>query len=147
MKASTHLLIGRDGAIIQIVPFNFVSWSAGRSEFKGVTNFNRRSIAISLDNPGQISKKDSKYFTWFGAEVDPADVELAKHKLDSAPTYWQKFTEKQMAATRKVCEILAKEYNVQWILGHDDISQHKRDPGPLFPMEELQTSILGHKIE
>jgi N-acetyl-anhydromuramyl-L-alanine amidase AmpD len=39
-----------------------------------------------------------------------------------------------------------KEYKIQWILGHDDISPGKRDSGPLFPMNELQASVLGREI-
>jgi len=33
-KASAHLVIGRDGSVTQLVPFNRKAWHAGKSEWK-----------------------------------------------------------------------------------------------------------------
>jgi len=32
-KPSAHLVIGRDGSITQLVPFNVVAWHAGKSRW------------------------------------------------------------------------------------------------------------------
>jgi len=145
IKASTHILIGRDGSIFQIVPFDYLSWHAGRSEYQGVTGFNRHSLAISLDNVGEVQKEGQRYVTWFGQEIPPDEVGTATR--DGAPIYWQTYTDAQIAATRQICELIAAQYDIRWILGHSDISRTKTDPGPLFPLQELQRQVLGHAVE
>ena len=40
LKVSAHLLVRRDGTIIQLVPFNLRAWHAGVSHYKGRENFN-----------------------------------------------------------------------------------------------------------
>jgi AmpD protein len=46
---SSHLLIRREGEIIQFVPFNKRAWHAGISEFQGVRDCNDFSIGIELE--------------------------------------------------------------------------------------------------
>lgn len=43
---SAHLVIGKDGSIVQLVPFNVVAWHAGRSEYDGRANVNAFSVGI-----------------------------------------------------------------------------------------------------
>ena len=48
LKVSAHLLIDREGGIIQFVSFNDRAWHAGVSSYKGLTNCNDFSIGIEL---------------------------------------------------------------------------------------------------
>ena len=50
VKASAHLVIGRQGELFQLVPFDTEAWHAGRSCYGGRANLNRYSIGIELDN-------------------------------------------------------------------------------------------------
>lgn len=43
---SAHLVIGQDGSIIQLVPFNVSAWHAGRSDYNGRANVNGFSVGI-----------------------------------------------------------------------------------------------------
>jgi N-acetylmuramoyl-L-alanine amidase len=45
-RVSAHLVIGKDGSIIQLVPFNRVALHAGRSQYDGRTNVNAFSVGI-----------------------------------------------------------------------------------------------------
>ena len=54
VKASAHLVIGRDGRIFQLVPFHVEAWHAGRSRYTGREGLNRFSIGIELDNLGRL---------------------------------------------------------------------------------------------
>lgn len=56
-KVSAHLVIGRDGSIFQLVPFNKVAWHAGVSSWEGRTSLNMYSIGIELDNNGRLTRK------------------------------------------------------------------------------------------
>ncbi len=49
LKVSSHLLIRRDGTIIQYVPFNQAAWHAGISSFKNRERCNEFSIGIELE--------------------------------------------------------------------------------------------------
>ena len=44
VKASAHLVIGRQGELFQLVPFDTEAWHAGRSCYGGRANLNRYSI-------------------------------------------------------------------------------------------------------
>jgi len=59
-KASAHLVVGRDGSITQLAPFNVKTWHAGKSHWAGLTGLNSHSIGIELDNAGELSKVGDK---------------------------------------------------------------------------------------
>src|SRR5690606_2522866 len=46
MRVSAHLLIRRDGSVLQYVPFDKMAWHAGRSSFEGRQECNEFSIGI-----------------------------------------------------------------------------------------------------
>ena len=49
IRVSAHILITRDGNILQFVPFNKKAWHAGVSTFGNKTNCNDFSIGIELE--------------------------------------------------------------------------------------------------
>lgn len=49
LKVSAHLLIRRDGEIIQYVPFDKRAWHAGQSNYQGRERCNDFSIGIELE--------------------------------------------------------------------------------------------------
>ena len=51
-KVSAHYLVGRDGAVIQLVDERARAWHAGESWWGGLTDLNSASIGIELDNNG-----------------------------------------------------------------------------------------------
>ena len=51
MKVSAHVLIKRNGEVIQFVPFNKRAWHAGVSSYKGKNDCNNFSIGIELGLP------------------------------------------------------------------------------------------------
>ena len=61
VKASAHVVIGRDGQVIQMVPFNIEAWHAGNSSYGGRNELNHYSIGIELDNLGQLRLEGGKF--------------------------------------------------------------------------------------
>jgi N-acetyl-anhydromuramoyl-L-alanine amidase len=49
VRVSAHILIRRDGEVVQYVPFARRAWHAGISEFEGRTHCNDFSIGIELE--------------------------------------------------------------------------------------------------
>ena len=52
-KVSAHYLIGRDGAVLQLVDEAARAWHAGASRWGGMSDLNSASIGIELDNTGE----------------------------------------------------------------------------------------------
>ena len=63
LKVSSHILIKRDGSIIQFVPFNMKAWHAGVSNYKGREDCNEFSIGIELEGTDETSYTDAQYDT------------------------------------------------------------------------------------
>ncbi len=61
LKVSAHLLIRRDGSIIQFVPFEKRAWHAGVSEFTGRTQVNDFSIGIEMEGSDFCPYEERQY--------------------------------------------------------------------------------------
>lgn len=143
-KASAHLVIGRDGSITQLVPFDTIAWHAGRSEWQGIVGLNSYSIGIELDNAGPLEKSGSGWRAWFGEIYPPEQVIEAIHKNESYMRAWQLYTPEQLYVALEVSALLVETYQLVDILGHDDIAPgRKSDPGPAFPMETFRSRLFG----
>lgn len=144
-RVSAHVVIGRDGVITQLVPFNVVAWHAGLSTYGGRSGYNQYSIGIEIDNPGRLTRTEGGgYTTWFGRTVPSDQVVTLKHRNESGATPWMLYTEKQLDAVFALCAALCKSYPIREILGHEEIAPgRKTDPGPAFPLERLRDGLLG----
>jgi AmpD protein len=49
LRVSSHVLIERDGALVQFVPFGLRAWHAGESRFRGRPRCNDYSVGIELE--------------------------------------------------------------------------------------------------
>ena len=163
LGASAHLLIGRDGSVVQFLPFNRIAYHTGFAWWEGNSELNKCSIGIELDNLGRLDKVDSK---WQVPRVKPPiiipdeEVEqreywkanLPKENRDD-PVFasklpgFQKFTEIQLTVALHILEALVKKYpGIREILGHDQINLAMReDPGPLLPMPEWRKILFGRE--
>jgi len=147
-SASAHLVIGRDGSITQLVPFDRVAWHAGRSKWAGYSGLNQYSIGIELDNAGRLMRSGGKWHAWFGREYDAANVVEATHKNEEAPVGWHAYTSAQIEAAHLVSQLLVRRYKLHDVVGHDDIAPlRKSDPGPAFQIESFRASVLGRQDE
>jgi AmpD protein len=61
MQVSAHLLVKRDGELIQFVPFTQRAWHAGASSFRGRSCCNDYSIGIELEGEDEIPYEDRQY--------------------------------------------------------------------------------------
>ena len=61
LEVSAHLLIRRDGSVIQFVPFTQRAWHAGESCFRGRQRCNDFSIGIELEGEDETPYDDRQY--------------------------------------------------------------------------------------
>jgi AmpD protein len=103
VRVSAHVLIRRDGAVIQFCPFSARAWHAGVSSFAGRGHCNDFSIGIELEGCDEIPYEDIQYATlgqicgWLAAAF-PAIRHITGHadvapgrKTDPGPAFdWQR---------------------------------------------------------
>ncbi len=129
---------------MQLVPFDRVAWHAGSSRWGNLSGLNAYSIGIELDNAGKLTRQGNTWRAWFGTEYSSDQVMEAVHKNGGELAGWPLYTPEQLQATLTVAGVLIKRYNLQAILGHDDISPGRKvDPGPAFPLANFQANLFG----
>ena len=142
-NASAHVVVGKTGEIVQLLPFNVIAWHAGISRWNDRQRLNNYSIGIEIDNAGLLEKRAEGYYTCFDKRMSNQKVVLARHKHENEEKAWEAYNEKQIVAVEEICHLLKESYNINEILGHDDISPGRKiDPGPAFPLQKLQDKIL-----
>lgn len=147
-SASAHLLVGRDGTVTQLLPFDRVAWHAGRSSWEGLSGLNRHSIGIELDNAGRLERKGGAWQAWFGERYPDEEVMEAVHKHETTPSGWHVFPAEQIAAALEAALSIVRTYDLLDVIGHDDIAPgRKSDPGPAFPLSSFQARIRGRSEE
>jgi len=147
-KASAHAVISRTGDITQLVNFNKVAWHAGASAWDNKKYLNSYSIGIELDNAGLLSYQGGEWRSWFGKAIDESEVVIAKHKNRDTEMGWHTYTQAQIESCRELCTVLVDKYPIKEILGHEDIApERKTDPGPAFPMNNIQSIVMGREAD
>lgn len=144
-QVSSHLVIGRDGEIVQLLPFTTIAWHAGASSWEQYTNLNSYSVGIELDNAGMMKRVGNQWVSSFGKVYPDSDVITAAHKANPGVICgWHKYTDIQLKTAEQVVATLIKTYGFREILGHDDIApKRKWDPGPAFPMDQFRADVTA----
>ena len=121
LKVSSHLLIRRDGEVVQYVPFNQRAWHAGVSEYQGREVCNDFSIGIEMEGSDfetftaeqysalEVTIKNllKQYSSLSSAAITGHEHIAPGRKTDPGPFFeWQKlskmFSEKLPAEASKV---------------------------------------------
>jgi N-acetylmuramoyl-L-alanine amidase len=144
--ASAHVIIDRDGAVIQTRPFNCTCGHAGVSRWKdpntGETyiGLNTCAIGIELANAGDMVRSPDIYPRSMQRLASrPIERLTARHKNGGPISQWEIYPPEQLKALEIVCKGICQRYNIDDLVGHDDIApDRKNDPGPAFPMQALR---------
>ncbi|HED40487.1 MAG TPA: 1,6-anhydro-N-acetylmuramyl-L-alanine amidase AmpD [Chromatiales bacterium] len=76
LQVSAHLLIRRDGSVVQFVPFAKRAWHAGKSAFAGRERCNDYSIGIELEGTDECPYAAAQYRVL---------ARLARHLMECYP--------------------------------------------------------------
>lgn len=139
---SKHIIINRDGQIIQMIDFQTQGRLSLRCSFSQKENHNASSIGIALENSGLLSKQDDKYFNWFGQRI-PDDQVCFVHN-----DYWHSFTNQQLDTFNTLCQLLIGAYNISAIHLLSNLNPTLPNiPGPHLKVDKIRRLILKHKLK
>ena len=114
-KVSCHYFLERNGTIHRMVDDNKIAWHAGKSRWKDLTNLNKYSIGIEIQNKGHSIQYQNYPKKQILSLIKLIKILKKKYKI--------------------------KREN---ILGHSDIAPlRKLDPGEKFPWSLLSTKGLA----
>jgi N-acetylmuramoyl-L-alanine amidase len=137
---SAHLVVDRDGSVIQCRAFNHVASHAGASRWvdpntgKRYDGLNACSIGIEIANAGN----DKGALSWARKQPGFASI-TAKHRNGGGAVEWEEYPAAQLEAVTEIAKLLVETYKLDDVTGHDCIApERKDDPGPAFPMEDLR---------
>jgi N-acetylmuramoyl-L-alanine amidase len=117
-QVSSHYFVHEDGRVDQLVAEDRRAWHAGKSNWKGETDINSRSIGIEIANAGHPGGLPD-----FPLVQIDAVVELCRNCGER----WSIAPER--------------------VLAHSDIAPiRKVDPGEKFPWERLHAGGVGHWV-
>lgn len=144
-QASAHVVIDRDGSIVQLVELDTIAWHAGRSRHLNRSGLNRFSIGIEIVNAGRLKRTAAgELLTWSGGRIEPRDAVELVHRNESAPAWWHVYTEAQIDSTFELARKLIEGLGIRHIVGHEEIAPgRKSDPGPAFPLDQMRARLLG----
>jgi N-acetylmuramoyl-L-alanine amidase len=141
--ANAHIIIDRNGKIIQCRPFNKTAGHAGRSKWthdgKTYEGLNSCSIGIELANCGDMPRENYPAAGMGELAGKPIPRKTAKHKNGGPIKQWETFTRIQYETCEALAITLCSRYNLDDVVGHDDIAPDRKvDPGPAFDMARLR---------
>lgn len=148
-KVSAHLVLGGDGSVVQLAPFNRQCWHAGKSRWGKVTAINSNSIGIEMSNCGPLKKMaDGTYRAELARKTFmPKDVVVAAHKNSPKTVIgWDDFPAVQVQASAEIMAAIVQAYKITEnnVVGHDDIAPiRKVDPGPAYPFARVKALAFG----
>lgn len=133
-----HLVVERDGSVIQCRPFKLTCGHAGISRWKSpktgqlYVGMNQHSIGIEIANAGDSD------VTWATRQPGYKAVK-ARHRNGGSERTWEAYPPAQIAAVTALCRALVATYDLHDVTGHDCIApERKSDPGPAFPMQQAR---------
>ncbi len=107
-----------------------------------IRGYNVNSIGIELVNLGDMCGSEASYCRSVDGGLSCKDIcEDAGRGVEINEIVWEKYTEAQINSLVNLVSGIVSRNNIpinrEHIFGHDEITNFKSDPGPVFPWEEF----------
>lgn len=143
-KLGYHLIIDRDGHVVQCGDFSERMNHAGRATWRGVSP-NRRHLAVAVVSWGEVAKIQDAfgYKAWTGAKVNVFDVVTRRGNVDNVWRYWDAATAAQEDSLFHFLAWAVKSGGIdpRSVCGHDEAAipfGRKNDPGGVLSLSMQQ---------
>ena len=127
-----YWLIAQDGTVFQTAPLNRWGWHAGVSSHPILgEKLSSKLIGIEVDCPGKLDRTPHGWKTWYGESVPNEMVNIVD--TSGVEEGFYAFTMPQHYALEQLLIWLKINnpsiFKFDYVLGHDEISPRKSDPG------------------
>lgn len=157
-QVSAHYIMGKDGEVVQAVDEKDTAYHAGGCSKTlctlGSEYMNSRSIGIEVVNQGYncgtlksdgtcpVGCEKSIKSCWADKAENSLDKNYDKTKCEITPRCWEPYPKEQWGALVKLAaDIIRRNPGIkldrEHIVGHEEISYIKNDPGPLFDLDKF----------
>ena len=127
---SIHYIIDREGIVRCYIPEDRVAWHAGKGEFgndpKYTNQMNQYAIGIEV--------------VATGSQAD-MDIYMTTEEYEAMDDAFKGFSDAQYDALKLLVEDLCSRYDIPMdrshVIGHQDYSPSKNDPGELFDWSRI----------
>lgn len=151
-----------NGRILQAIDDKYWGYHLGPTGSSFMTN---HSLSIEICSAGYLTKKHDKYYTWYGEEVHPSQVEILPTEF-RGHKYYHKYSRAQLESLEALLRHLCDKHDINinsgmqklgpedmyhfkgeaWrgeitgILSHTNVRKDKSD---VFPQPELTKLIMS----
>ncbi len=147
-KADVQLCMGPNGELVQMAPLNEKCWHMGDSSYAGHHGLNQYATGIEVVNPGQLDiTAPGKYVAWFGKRYTKEDgIVESKHQIHGGSVKgWYPYHENQIKVLKNLALVINRYYGAE-IIGHDETTSRKTDPGPISRIGEIRAFIKERNL-
>jgi N-acetyl-anhydromuramyl-L-alanine amidase AmpD len=147
-KADVQLCMGPKGELVQLAPLNEKCWHMGDSSYKGHHGLNQYACGIEVVNPGQLDIiSPGNYTSLFGKKFTKADgiVEARHHLHGGSVKGWYPYHPDQITVLKHLALTINRHYDAE-LIGHDETTTRKLDPGPISKIDEIRAYIRQQNI-
>lgn len=160
VMASWHVLIAKDGRVLQSIPFDRGSWHVGRPgtiDGRLYANVNRCTVGVELENSGPLLAHQGEYYCWpYYARETEIDGTPRWEKNFTVPAeravlkgaeYFDAYPAAQVESARRLLKALVIKFGwgreVCSYFHSTFDSPRKRDPGPVWAEDILPPMLDG----
>jgi N-acetyl-anhydromuramyl-L-alanine amidase AmpD len=138
--SSAHYMVDKDGTIISCVPEEKVAYHAGcgsKCNSDIYKNINSKSIGIEIINWGQLSKRSSGFYNYYGS-LHRGQTPVYSEEDE---TWFEPYPEAQRRAISNLVKYLVDKYGIDpntGIIGHGCVTydRHAGEPVGFEPNQE-----------
>lgn len=136
---SYHLIIDRDGSVIQTCYFDKMTFHAGNAKWNDRSP-NHEHLSVALVSWGYLTQEEKRFLAWNATEIPENEVAVRKGNLmtQGKAQPWDKATDVQEEKLLTVLSwFCANGILVEDICGHDECALpagRKSDPGGVLSM-------------
>ena len=129
-EVSVHYIIDREGVVTCLIPENRVAWHAGRGVFAADERYtnamNHYAIGIELMGIGSEADMADYLYSWEYRAIDKSLIGFTDAQYEALADL-----------VRDICERNDIPCDREHIIGHEEYSPTKTDPGELFEWDKL----------
>lgn len=129
-----------DGRILQAVDDKYWAYHLGQNGSSFMTS---HSLSIEICSAGSLTKKGDKFFTWYGEEVHPSQVEMLQKPFRGS-RYFHKYSPAQLEALEALLRHLSEKHDISLKSGMQKLGAEKMYEWSESMWRGQVTGLLSH---